>query len=491
MMELFMLGTGGTYPLTTRALASAFIRVEGTGILIDCGEATQIEMQKYNIGFSGIDYILITHLHADHVSGLLGLLLAIKQAQRVEPITIIGPKNIKKFIENMFLITSKFPYPLNIRELEGNVSGSFKVDNLTFKVVSAKHNVPCFAYSIELKRKNRFNIEKARQDGIPSMNLLNYFKDGNSFSFNGEIYNAEDLPLEKRVELMRGYLLKKGEGEYIYRNGVYFWKSKLNAKTWHDLIEVTEISHGDKVYSRSKLNYILIKELSEGKSFEFNGKIYNGLDYIEGPRKGLKISYITDTRPLNSLRDLAKNSDIAIVEGMYRGDENENRLEDKYHMTWDEAVSLVKDNNVKELILTHYSPSLQIQPTDKDLLKSKFSKGTLGRDGLYRDLKFVEEPTQYVKNEKEERSSDDMQKKIKKENEDFNERKKVLLKYLDISGYTPAIVSIDKITSFKYKVILAPDIEFICYVYKNKESMKGPYIGMMVVDNYYVYIARE
>ena len=88
MMELFMLGTGGTYPLTTRALASVFIRVAGVGILIDCGEATQIEMQKYGVGFTSIDYILITHMHADHVSGLLGMMLAIKQAQRTKPITI-------------------------------------------------------------------------------------------------------------------------------------------------------------------------------------------------------------------------------------------------------------------------------------------------------------------------------------------------------------------------------------------------------------------
>ena len=56
-----MLGTGGTYPLTTRALASVFIRVAGVGILIDCGEATQIEMQKYGVGFTSIDYILITN----------------------------------------------------------------------------------------------------------------------------------------------------------------------------------------------------------------------------------------------------------------------------------------------------------------------------------------------------------------------------------------------------------------------------------------------
>ena len=117
MMELFMLGTGGTYPLTTRALASAYIRVAGVGILIDCGEATQIEMQKYGVGFTSIDYILITHMHADHVSGLLGMMLAIKQAQRTKPVTIVGPVGIKKYVETFLMITSKFGYPVNFVEL--------------------------------------------------------------------------------------------------------------------------------------------------------------------------------------------------------------------------------------------------------------------------------------------------------------------------------------------------------------------------------------
>lgn len=79
----------------------------------------------------------------------------------------------------------------------------------------------------------------------------------------------------------------------------------------------------------------------------------------------------------------------------------------------------------------------------------------------------------------------------KQENVGVDERKQVVLKYFDISGYASDIISIDKITSFKYKVSLLPNIEYFCYVYKKKESMKGPYIGMMVVDNYYVYVSRD
>lgn len=491
MMELFMLGTGGTYPLVTRALASSFIRVEGIGILIDCGEATQIEMQKYNIGFSSIDYILITHMHADHISGLLGMLLAIKSAQRTKPVTIIGPKNIKKYIESMFLVTSRFPFPLNIKELEPRFSGSFTKDNLIFRITYANHNIPCFSYSVELKRKNRFNIEKVVEDGVPKYNLLEYFKHGHSFTFNGIFYDANVIPYEKREELANGRLVKKRYGEYVDYTGETIFRSDVDADTWNKLKSNYFIDYnGVRIY-RSTLNVTPIKELTMGKSVELNGKVYNGLDYIEGPRRGLKISYVTDTRPLKSLREFVKDSDIAVIEGMYRGDEDSDRLEDKYHMTWDEAVSLVKDNNVREMILTHYSPSLQIQPTDKELLKSKYNRGTLGRDGLYRDLKFIEEPVQSSINQSQKEEETHMQKNVKKDDNGSDERKKILLKYFDIGGYTPAIMSIDKITSFKYKVVLAPDIEYVCYVYKNKESMKVPYMSMMVVDNYYVYLSKN
>lgn len=390
-----MLGTGGTYPLTTRALASVFIRVAGVGILIDCGEATQIEMQKYGVGFTSIDYILITHMHADHVSGLLGMMLAIKQAQRTKPITIVGPVGIKKYVETFLMITSKFGYPVNFIELHKNsenlnVRTGLKKE-VIIKSIPALHSRPCFAYSIDLERKPKFIREKVEQEGIPVM----------------------------------------------------YWKA-----------------------------------LSQGQNIVFNNKIYKGSDFIEGPRKGLKISYITDTRPLKHFRDFIKGSDIAVIEGMYRDNAFQDKANSEKHMTWDESVSLAKNNSIGEVILTHYSPSLQIEPTDAALLKSKLSNATLGRDGLYRHLKYEDTPI-----EVKEKGIDI----VKKEN-DTNKRLAILEKGYKKLGLYSAIEKIRPITSFIFEVDLFGNVVQQAFVYKSINSMKENYKQMIETDGYFVFI---
>ena len=91
MIDLYTLGTGGTMPLPDRALASLYVRVGGRAVLVDCGEGTQIGIQRLSWGIQCIDAILLTHYHADHCSGLPGMLLAITKAGRTAPLHIYGP----------------------------------------------------------------------------------------------------------------------------------------------------------------------------------------------------------------------------------------------------------------------------------------------------------------------------------------------------------------------------------------------------------------
>ena len=390
-----MLGTGGTYPLTTRALASAYIRVAGVGILIDCGEATQIEMQKYGIGFNSTDYILITHMHADHVSGMLGMMLAFKQAQRTKPVTIVGPAGIKKYVETFLMITSKFGYPVNFVELRKgepnlNIRTGLKKE-VIIKSVPSLHSRPCFAYSIDLERKPKFIREKVEEEGIPVM----------------------------------------------------YWKA-----------------------------------LSQGENIVFNNQIYKGSDFISKPRKGLKISYITDTRPLPHFRDFIKGSDIAVIEGMYRDSIFQDKANSEKHMTWDESVSLARNNSIGEVILTHYSPSLQIAPTDAALLKSKLSNATLGRDGLYRHLRY-EDASIEQENKKEESSPP--------KKEDKNYRLDILKKYYRQMGMLSAIEKVEKVSSFIYSVTLVGGVNRTVFIYKSIQSMKETYKSMLEVDGFYVF----
>ena len=73
MLDVCLLGTGGMMPLLNRYLTSLMVRCDGSSLLIDCGEATQLAIKKAELTTKPIDYIFFTHFHADHISGLPGL----------------------------------------------------------------------------------------------------------------------------------------------------------------------------------------------------------------------------------------------------------------------------------------------------------------------------------------------------------------------------------------------------------------------------------
>ena len=110
---------------------------------------------------------------------------------------------------------------------------------------------------------------------------------------------------------------------------------------------------------------------------------------VLGPeRKGIKVTYCTDTRPTQSLVKHAQNADLLICEGMYGDEEKKSRASEYKHMTFSEAAKVAKDAEVQELWLTHYSPSL-VRP--KDALpeaKRIFAETKCGKDGMSVTLEF-------------------------------------------------------------------------------------------------------
>ena len=96
MLETCLLGTGGMMPLPYRWLTSLMVRYNGMSILIDAGEGTQIAMKKKGWSPKPIDVICFTHFHADHISGLPGLLLSMGNAERETPLLLIGPKGLAR-----------------------------------------------------------------------------------------------------------------------------------------------------------------------------------------------------------------------------------------------------------------------------------------------------------------------------------------------------------------------------------------------------------
>ena len=117
MLDICLLGTGGMMPLPYRWLTSMMARCAGSNLLIDCGEGTQIALKEKGWSPKPIDVICFTHYHADHISGLPGLLLTMGNAERTEPLTLIGPKGLERVVNALCMIAPELPFELKFIEL--------------------------------------------------------------------------------------------------------------------------------------------------------------------------------------------------------------------------------------------------------------------------------------------------------------------------------------------------------------------------------------
>ena len=300
MLDVCLLGTGGMMPLPRRWLTALMCRYNGKNILIDCGEGTQVAIKEKGWTFKPIDVICITHYHADHISGLPGLLLTMGNAERTEPLTMIGPRGLTKVVNALRTIAPELPFDINFIELtEGEQTLEF--EDFRIKAFRVKHNIVCYGYSIEIDRGGKFNPEAAKKLNIP-------------------------------------------------------------IRSWG--------------------------KLQKGETVEVDGVTFTSDMVVGAPRKGLKVTYTTDTRPTDSIRENAKDSDLFICEGMYGEKEKAAKAVEYKHMTFYEAAELAKEANVGEMWLTHYSPSLTKPEHYMNDVKKIFPRAKAGKDGMSVDLMF-------------------------------------------------------------------------------------------------------
>ncbi|MBQ1931806.1 MAG: MBL fold metallo-hydrolase, partial [Lachnospiraceae bacterium] len=161
MLDVCLLGTGGMMPLPYRWLTSLMLRCDGSSLLIDCGEGTQIAIKEKGWSFKPIDVICLTHYHADHVSGLPGLLLAMGNAERTEPLTIIGPRGVERVVNSLRVIAPELPFEIRFMELTERQQ-EMTVGPYTLTAFRVNHNIVCYGYSIQLKRAGKFQVDKAQ-----------------------------------------------------------------------------------------------------------------------------------------------------------------------------------------------------------------------------------------------------------------------------------------------------------------------------------------
>lgn len=300
MLDVCLLGCGGMMPLPYRWLTALLTRFNGSSLLIDCGEGTQIAIKEKGWSFKPIDVICFTHYHGDHISGLPGLLLTMGNADRREPLTLIGPKGLERVVNALRVIAPELPFPIIYKEIEG-AEQVFEMNGYRLKAFRVNHNVLCYGYTLEIDRAGKFDPERAREEGIPQM----------------------------------------------------YWK-----------------------------------HLQKGETAEYEGRTLTPDLVLGPPRKGLKLTYTTDTRPTNSIRENAKKSDLFICEGMYGEKEKAAKAVEYKHMTFYEAAQLAKDAEVGELWLTHYSPSMPYAEEYMDEVRKIFPGAKAGKDKMSTELKF-------------------------------------------------------------------------------------------------------
>ncbi len=192
MLECCTLGTGGTLPLADRALSSLYIRENGCGLLIDCGEGTQVGIRKLGWGFRCLEGLLLTHFHGDHCTGLPGLLLSLEKAGKTDPFHIWGPRNLKRVVEGLCVIVPPLSYPVLLHELPPE-GGDLEAIGLKIHAFPVDHGgIPCYGYRIVLERSPAFDPEKAKLLDIP-VSEWKKLQSGERIRLNGRTVCPENV----------------------------------------------------------------------------------------------------------------------------------------------------------------------------------------------------------------------------------------------------------------------------------------------------------
>jgi ribonuclease Z len=180
-------------PLPNRHLTSALLRREGDLFLFDAGEGTQVSLRRLNLRWKKISAIFISHTHADHVTGLPGILMLSSQVNRDEPLYIVGPPKIREYVEmNRRVLDMYINYEIVVKEItqEGTV---FERPDFSIRSFPLRHTKPCYGFTLEEKpRPGEFFPEKALASGVPRGPLWSKLQNGETVTLDsGEMIRPE------------------------------------------------------------------------------------------------------------------------------------------------------------------------------------------------------------------------------------------------------------------------------------------------------------
>ena len=216
MLDVCLLGTGGTMPLKNRWLSSAVFRYNGHIILADCGEGTQIAFKMASFLFKSIDVICLTHFHADHVSGIPGMLLSMGNEGRVEPLLIIGPRGTRRVISSLRVVAPDLPFVVEVAEIE-NDEETYYFDGFEITAFKVIHQVDCYGYRIDVPRVGKFDVDKAKSNDVP-VKVWGMLQKEETVVFEGKKYTSDMVLGDSRKGIKAVFCTDTRPCEAIERN---------------------------------------------------------------------------------------------------------------------------------------------------------------------------------------------------------------------------------------------------------------------------------
>lgn len=183
-MRVVFLGTSSAMPTYLRAMPAIAVVRLGEIFLLDCGEGSQMRFRKARLKFSRLRWILISHMHGDHVLGLLGLLMSLQMSERREPLNIIGPEGIREYVlSNKRLLRTDFGYAIEFCELADEGGVVHDGPEYVIEAGRLQHRVPTYGFALAEKDKpGRFDVAAARALGIPEGPLWGQLQSGRTLS---------------------------------------------------------------------------------------------------------------------------------------------------------------------------------------------------------------------------------------------------------------------------------------------------------------------